>query len=76
MKLYHASYLIFHISGKNFKLKEIIIRILITAIFAFSCFAAIKITVSVEIFRYFVAVEVCVKALGNHSVFHISRCLS
>ena len=48
-EVYHGSYLIFYISGKKFKLKEIIIRILITAIFVSSCFVAIKIAVSVEI---------------------------
>ena len=49
MKVYHGSYLIFYISDKKFKVKEIIIRIWITAIFVFSCFVAIKIAVSVEI---------------------------
>ena len=51
MKVYHGSYLIFYISGKKFKMKEIIhnIQIWITAIFVFFCFVALKITVSVEV---------------------------
>ena len=50
MKVYHGSYLIFYISGKKFKVKELIMRIWITAIFVFSWFVAIKIAVSAEIF--------------------------
>ena len=49
MKVYYSSYLIFILLEKNNKVKEIIMRILITAIFVFSCFAAIKIVASVEI---------------------------
>ena len=49
MKVYHGSYLVFYISGKRFKVKGIITRIWITAIFAFFCFVAIKIAVSVDI---------------------------
>ena len=49
MKVYHGSYLIFSFSGEIFKVKEIIIYIWITAMFAFSCFEAIKIDISVEI---------------------------
>ena len=46
MKVDHG----FYISGKIFKMKKKIIRIRVTVIFAFSCFIAIKIAVSVEIF--------------------------
>ena len=49
MKIYQGSYLTFFISGEKMKVKEIIIRVWITAIFAFSCFVAMKIAVSVEI---------------------------
>ena len=49
MKIYQGSYFTFYISGEKMKVKEIIIRVWITAIFAFWCFVAIKITVSVEI---------------------------
>ena len=49
MKVYHALYFIFYNFGKTFKLKEVIIRIWITAMFAFLCFVAIKIAASVEI---------------------------
>ena len=49
MKIYHGSYFIFFNYGKTFKMKEVIIRIWITAMFVFLCFVAIKIAVSVEI---------------------------
>ena len=49
MKVYHGSYLIFYISGKKLKVKEITIRIWSTAIFVFSCLIALKIAASVEI---------------------------
>ena len=49
MKVYHGSYLIFYISGQKYKVKEVIIWIWITTILVFSCFAAKKIVVSVEI---------------------------
>ena len=51
MKVYYGSYLMFYISDKKVKAKEIIhnIKIWITVIFVFFCFVATKITVSVEI---------------------------
>ena len=53
MKVYHGSYLIFYISGKKSKVKEIRhnIQIWITAIFVVYCSLAIKKAVSVEISR-------------------------
>ena len=50
MKVYHDPYLIFYISGKKFKMKEIIMPISKTAIFVFSFFVAMQRAVSVEIF--------------------------
>ena len=49
MKIYHGPWFIFFSYGKTFKVKEVIIRIWITAMFAFLCFVAIKIAASVEI---------------------------
>ena len=51
MKVYHGSYLIFYISGKKSKVKEIRhnIQIWITAIFVVYCSVAIKKAVSVDI---------------------------
>ena len=49
MKVYHGSYLNFYVSDKVFKVKEIIIRIRLTAKFVFSCFVDIEIAVSVEL---------------------------
>ena len=62
MKVHQGSYL---------KLKGIIIRIWITAIFVFLCFIAIKIAVFVQI-----SCNGKFKALGNYSVFSISEDVS
>ena len=45
MEVYHGSYLIFYIFDKNFKVKEIITRILIIPMFVCSHFVAIKLAV-------------------------------
>ena len=64
MKVHQGSYL---------KLKGIIIRIWITAIFVFLCFIAIKIAVPVQISCN---CKGKFKALGNYSVFSISADVS
>ena len=60
MKVHEGSYL---------KVKGIIIRIWIIAIFVFSCFVAMKIAVSVELSC---SCKGKFMALGNYSVFTIS----
>ena len=73
MKVYHGSYLIFYLSDKKFKIKEIIQRIWITAIFVPSCFVAIKVAFSVEIAC---SCKGKCNASVNYSVFSISADVS
>ena len=74
MKVCHGSHLIFYLSGKQFKAKEI--QIWLTAIFVFFILCSYKIAVSVEIFCSCKGNWVCVKGLMVITQFSISTDVS